>query len=168
MSPNPVSPDQIKAICEQEWLADQSDCSGFVKAVAVQLGVLNGPADDIVDEIQNSPWEVLADGRAAAEKTPQPGMFVVGGLKGSDEQQPSQHGHVVVVVAGPLGARHLSHRILGQTRFEWAEGNHGKLGLAGRRPEPGDLRRPQGLILKVDRWLGGFCRCPIGSAFESG
>ncbi len=103
MSPNPVSPDQIIAICEQQWPAHQNDCSGFVKAVAAQLGVaLNGLADDIVDEIQDEPWEVLDDGPAAAQKAAQPGMFVVGGLKGSDEQQPSQHGHVVVVVPGPL------------------------------------------------------------------
>jgi hypothetical protein len=103
MGPNPVSPDQIITICEQAWPAHQSDCSGFVKAVAAQLGVaLNGLADDIVDEIQDEPWEVLDDGPAAAGKAAQAGMFVVGGLKGSDEQQPSQHGHVVVVVAGPL------------------------------------------------------------------
>jgi hypothetical protein len=89
--------------CEAEWDAHQSDCSGFTKAVATRLGVtLTGMADDIVDEIQHAPWSPVADGPAAAQAAAQ-GRFVVAGLNGADQQVPDPaHGHVVVVVQGPL------------------------------------------------------------------
>lgn len=88
--------------CEAEWDAHKSDCSGFVKAVAARLGVtLTGLADDIVDEIQQSPWHAIADGPGAAASAAN-GNFVVAGLKGADQVNPDPHGHVVVVVQGPL------------------------------------------------------------------
>jgi hypothetical protein len=86
--------------CEAEWDAHKSDCSGFAKAVGIRLGVaLMGMADDIVDEIQQAPWSILADGPAAADQAAQ-GRFVIAGLKGSDQQMPDAHGHVVVIVQG--------------------------------------------------------------------
>jgi hypothetical protein len=82
--------------CEADFDAHTSDCSGFLKAVASDLGIaLTGMADDIVDEIQVAPWIPLADG-VAAKAQADLGFFVVGGLKDTP------HGHVVVVVQGPL------------------------------------------------------------------
>jgi hypothetical protein len=43
----------------------------------------------------------LADGVAAAASAAA-GKFVVGGLLGSEQAVPDLHGHVVVIVAGPL------------------------------------------------------------------
>ena len=89
-------------VCEDEWPANKGDCSGFVKDVAASLGVsLSGRANDIVDQIAGPGWTKLTDGKAAKHAADE-GKFVVGGLKGSDQQTPSAHGHVVVVVAGPL------------------------------------------------------------------
>lgn len=89
-------------VCEDEWPANKDDCSGFVKDVAASLGVsLSGQANDIVDQIAGPGWTKLTDGKAAKQAADE-GKFVVGGLKGSDQQTPSTHGHVVVVVAGPL------------------------------------------------------------------
>jgi hypothetical protein len=90
--------------CEAEWDAYQSDCSGFAKAVAVRLGIttLTGMANDIVGEIAAAPWSPVADGPTAAAQAAQ-GRLVIAGLNGADQQVPDPaHGHVVVVVQGPL------------------------------------------------------------------
>lgn len=87
---------KIVAACEKHWAANQNDCSGFVKDVAADLGInLSGQANEIVDVIQKSPWTVLKSGAEAKEKAVL-GKFVIGGLKDTP------HGHVVVVVDGPL------------------------------------------------------------------
>jgi hypothetical protein len=86
---------RVIAACESNWEAHKSDCSGFVKAVAGDLGlVMTGMANDIVDNIQLAPWKVVGSGPAASGMA-QTG-FVVAGLKETG------HGHVVVVVPGPL------------------------------------------------------------------
>ena len=147
MSPNPVTPDRITTICEREWPAHQSDCSRFVKAVAAQLGiVLTGLADDIVDQIKNPPWQTLADGPAAKDAA-EAGMLVVGGLKGSAEQHPSAHGHVVVVVAGPLcrnayptaywGKLGSSGRKATTVNWAWRAGDRDHVTYAARRVQSG-------------------------------
>ena len=88
--------------CEAEWDAHQSDCSGFARAVAARLGVtLTGMANDIVGEIVAAPWSPVADGPTAAAQAAQ-GRLVIAGLNGADQQVPDAHGHVVVVVQGPL------------------------------------------------------------------
>jgi len=88
--------------CEAEWDAHRSDCSGFARAVAARLGVtLTGMADDIVAEIATAPWSTIADGPTAAAQAAQ-GRLVIAGLNGADQQVPDPHGHVVVIVAGPL------------------------------------------------------------------
>jgi hypothetical protein len=93
---------EVIEACTAEWNVHKSDCSGFVKAVGRHFNVqLNGLADDIVDQISTGQWKPLPDGSAAAASAAT-GAFVVAGLKGADESQPSAHGHVVVVVAGPL------------------------------------------------------------------
>jgi hypothetical protein len=89
-------PQEIINTCEANFDAHTSDCSGFLKAVAGSLGItITGMADDIVDAIHSAPWTPLPDGIAAKAQADQ-GFFVVGGLKDTP------HGHVVVVVRGPL------------------------------------------------------------------
>ena len=87
---------RIKALCEKHWEKHRSDCSGFVKAVTSELGVvLTGQANDIVAQMQKGSWRLLASGGAAREQATA-GSLVLGGLV----DQP--HGHVVIVVPGPL------------------------------------------------------------------
>src|SRR4051794_36131864 len=82
---------KIIRLCEAHWDAYKSDCSGFVKAVAADLGVtISGLANDIVGKMESAPWVPLKSGVAAKEKADL-GYFVVGGLKAEP------HGHVVVV-----------------------------------------------------------------------
>jgi hypothetical protein len=86
----------VATTCESHWAAHASDCSGFVKAVAAEVGVtLTGQANDIVDAIQAFPWKTATGGLDAATKA-EMGYLVVGGLKA----QPN--GHVVVVVPGTV------------------------------------------------------------------
>jgi len=47
------------------------------------------------------PWVALADGPAALASA-QAGKLVVAGLRGDEQASPNPHGHVVVVVDGPL------------------------------------------------------------------
>jgi GH24 family phage-related lysozyme (muramidase) len=94
--------DKIIATCEDKWDANKSDCNAFVKAVATEYGItLAGVADDIVDTIKGSGWEQLSDG-IAAKAAADDGKLVIGGLKGADHDPPRDHGHVVIVVSGPL------------------------------------------------------------------
>jgi hypothetical protein len=98
----------IIEVCEANWDAHQSDCSGFVKAVATVLQVTTFAAGDdanaIVDKLRTaSDWTALGGGDGPAAKAQaDAGMLVIAGLKGSDQVQPDTHGHVVVVVTGPL------------------------------------------------------------------
>lgn len=87
---------KIIALCEKYWEQHKKDCSGFVKEVAGELGVkLHGQANEIVDQIQKMPWKTVKSGVEAKLQATN-GMFVVGGLKDTP------HGHVVIVVPGPL------------------------------------------------------------------
>lgn len=94
---------QVRVACEAEWETNKSDCSAFVRAVASRIGAsVSGSADEITLTLNaGGPWTKLSDGPAAASAAHQ-GLFVVAGLQGADEVVPSQHGHVVVVVDGPL------------------------------------------------------------------
>ena len=93
--------EEVIDVCKAVWPADKSDCSAFVRDVAGRLGVeIAGNADAIVD-MMRADWQRLADGPAACAAA-DAGMLVVAGLKGSEQQVPSGHGHVVVVVSGPL------------------------------------------------------------------
>lgn len=112
----------IVAICEANWDANKSDCSAFVSAVADAVGIdLDGNADAITDTIQGSSWSALADGAAAAAAAAS--NLVVAGLKGSDQDPPTTHGHVVVVVPGDLAQDKYPHAY-------W-----GKLGGIGKKNE---------------------------------
>ena len=96
----------VRAACAANFAAHQGDCSGFVKAVATQIGVpLQGNANNIVDSIRNGGnWQSLADGREANGRAAA-GDFVVGGMRGDEQLNHDVHGHVVVVV----GDKPLAH-----------------------------------------------------------
>jgi hypothetical protein len=97
-----ITPQNIIDLCKKEWVFHKSDCSAFVEGVAADLGIkLTGQADDIVGEIHGGNWTLLPNGIAAKQKA-DAGGFVIGGLKGADNVPPQDHGHVVVVVSGPL------------------------------------------------------------------
>lgn len=90
-----VLAEKIVAACERHWDEHQGNCSGFVKAVASDLGVsLTGQANDIIDQINENGWAI--DSGQEARDWAEAGYLVVAGLKA----QPN--GHVVVVVPGPL------------------------------------------------------------------
>jgi hypothetical protein len=95
--------DRVREACEDCFEAHASDCSGFARAVADELGVpLEGLADQIVGILRTGPgWTALKDGVAAAQSA-QAGKLVIAGLRGSEQARPDAHGHVVVVVGGPL------------------------------------------------------------------
>jgi hypothetical protein len=94
-------PDLVIEMCEAVWPKDKSDCSAFVRDVGDRLGVaLTGDANAIVDTLRHK-WRRLHDGAAALAACAE-GYFVVAGLKGSEQHEPSPHGHVVVVVNGPM------------------------------------------------------------------
>src|SRR5579864_3271239 len=96
-------PDRVKNSCEANFIAHSDDCSGFVRAVAAQLGVtLDGLANKIVDTIRTDPQWTRLTGGVAANQAAADGKLVIGGLKGSEQAHPDEHGHVVVVVEGPL------------------------------------------------------------------
>ncbi|MEJ0020917.1 MAG: hypothetical protein WDN25_31090 [Acetobacteraceae bacterium] len=95
--------DPVKAACEACFAANKGDCSAFARAVAARLDVpLAGLADAIADVLRSGPgWTPLPDGVAAAASA-RDGKLVLGALKGKEQAHPNAHGHVVVVVDGPL------------------------------------------------------------------
>jgi hypothetical protein len=95
--------DRVRDACENCFEAHKADCSGFARAVADALGVtLQGLADQIVETLRGGAgWTPLKDGVAAA-RSAEAGKLVIAGLKGSEQARPDVHGHVVVVVGGPL------------------------------------------------------------------
>jgi hypothetical protein len=99
-------PDSVRAACEAQFAAHSGDCSGFVIAVAATFGIdVRGQANDIVDMIRTDPnWQVLPNGPAAAGAAAT--RLVLAGLRGDEQVEHSNHGHVVVVVPGPM-ARNL-------------------------------------------------------------
>jgi hypothetical protein len=117
---------KILRACEKHWDAHKDDCSGFVKAVAAELGIaLTGQANDIYEQIQRSPWSVIARGKRGGEHAATAGIaagyggkFVVGASRNS-----SGHGHVAVIVehsgAGAMSVKsargtHCSERSCGR------------------------------------------------------
>jgi len=95
----------VELACAAVWDQYKSDCSGFAKAVAQRVGIdLSGDADAIVDTIRaGTPWNPLKDGVEAA-RTAEDKALVIGGLKSSELTPPRAHGHVVIVVPGPLAS----------------------------------------------------------------
>ncbi len=103
----PFTADDVVRECEALWAAHQTDCSGFVRAVAGALGVaINGDADEIVALITGSAdWTSCADGIAASDEATR-AKLVVAGLTAAEVGNGATHGHVIVVVR-PSGA--LAH-----------------------------------------------------------
>jgi len=90
--------------CTQFWNADIKDCAGFARDVAAALGVtLAGNANAIADTLAGGldDWEIL-DGGATAAARAAAGDLVLAGLRGDAQTTPNVHGHVVVIVPGPL------------------------------------------------------------------
>ena len=103
-----MDPQHIIDVCEANWEAQKSNCSGFVKVVAAALGVstfaAGEDANQIVDTLQAATdWTPLTPGDGvAAKQQADAGLLVIAGLKGAEQVNPDPHGHVVVVVSGPL------------------------------------------------------------------
>jgi cell wall-associated NlpC family hydrolase len=87
----------IFLLAEQNWDAHKSDCSGYVRAVAADLGIpLHGFANQLVDYWSRSPsWVTLGNDAARASELAAQGYFVVAGKK-----EKEGHGHVVIIVPG--------------------------------------------------------------------
>lgn len=93
---------KIIDVCENEWPANKGDCSAFVKDVTSVFGItLTGQANDIVEQVRSDGWTQLEDGKAA-KSAADDGLLVIGGLRGDEQKTPTENGHVVVVVSGPL------------------------------------------------------------------
>jgi len=84
--------------CEKYWEDYKDDCSGFVKAVAADVGVrlMGLQANDIVDEMLSSIWWRKLEDGSDANRWAGDGFFVLAGLK------KDPNGHVVVIVPGAL------------------------------------------------------------------
>ncbi|MFH1982729.1 MAG: hypothetical protein ABIL58_12875 [Pseudomonadota bacterium] len=95
--------DQIIQACKElrEIEENANYCNKFVSAVGNTFNVLlSGNADDIVNQIRGANWtQHKHDGQAAAFAAVN-GKFVVAGM--TSAELGSAHGHVVVVVKGPL------------------------------------------------------------------
>ncbi|MEM5366839.1 NlpC/P60 family protein [Paraburkholderia azotifigens] len=86
--------DPVIRACEHQWDAHKSDCSGFVRAVATELGIsLSGNANQLVALMNSSSqWRDLGTDASQAMSYANNGYLVVAGLATSG------HGHVAVVV----------------------------------------------------------------------
>jgi hypothetical protein len=100
--------DLIKA-CQESWdeenlpgMPNSSNCSGFLRSVAHRLNktTFGGQADDMIQYIRNN-WTPVDTGSDAAAWAAQ-GALVVAGLKGSEHKPKRGHGHVAVIVPGPI------------------------------------------------------------------
>jgi len=90
--------------CTRYWNADRGNCSKFACDVASALGVtLTGNANAIADIVAGGldDWETLDGGVTAAARAAA-GQLVLAALRGDAQTTPNVHGHVVVVVPGPL------------------------------------------------------------------
>ena len=97
-----VSAADIMAVCQSNYPAHTNDCSGFARACAAALSVpLQGLADQIYQTIIGGNGWTVTTGAAGAQQASM-GHFTLGALMGSMQAHPNAHGHVVVVVQGPL------------------------------------------------------------------
>jgi hypothetical protein len=83
----------IKEACEKHWDSHIYNCSGFAKAVAIELGVMDyfGLANDLIARMSKKPWKSLGKSETEANKFIKDGYFVVAGFK----EEPN--GHVVIL-----------------------------------------------------------------------
>lgn len=129
-----VAARKVIQACIANWDAHKADCSGFVKAVAAELGVrLGGQANDILKALA-ADWWPIPGGLAAAEYAGA-GYLVVAGLAADP------NGHVVVVVPGPLAHGKYPTAWWGQLggvgkkaktlNFSWNQSDRNKVGYWG-------------------------------------
>src|SRR5438093_10296126 len=58
---------RIVAACTKHWPGEDHNCSGFVKAVAADLGIsLSGQANEIYDQIKSRSWTSIGTGVSAS------------------------------------------------------------------------------------------------------
>jgi len=102
-------PQTVIDFCEQEYSGNNDDCNKFLEAVSGDLNItLFQPGDNtdaiiqrLRDATATGAWTKLIDGPDGKSKA-DAGRFVIAGLKGADHNPPRAHGHVAVVVSGPL------------------------------------------------------------------
>lgn len=96
----------IIAVCQDGITRFPNDCAGFVRSIANASGVLLfGNANAIV--LNLGAGRRLHDG-VAAQRAAAAGELVIGGV------QESGHGHVVVVVDGPMNRGRYPYAFWGQ------------------------------------------------------
>jgi hypothetical protein len=96
--------DKVIAACENCFEQNKSDCSGFARCVGDTVHItMTGDANAIITSFSasGSKWKELTDGKQAADKAAS-GWLVIGCLPGRLHTPPEAHGHLVVVVRGPL------------------------------------------------------------------
>lgn len=73
--------DPVISACESNWEAHKSDCSGFVRAVAAELGVsLHGLANELVTSMGSSAaWRDLGANATQAMSYANNGYLVIAG-----------------------------------------------------------------------------------------
>lgn len=106
-APNPDAL-RIEETCKAVWGESgpqgpyKNACNFYVIEVAHRLGFsLSGVADQLIDKIQASPWQRLADG-PAARAAAQQGKLVIAGVKSAVYDPPRTEGHVTIVTPGDM------------------------------------------------------------------
>jgi formylmethanofuran dehydrogenase subunit C len=95
--------DDIIEACKQarNATANVDHCNMFVLDVAARCGItLHGNADQILGQTSGAGWRRLGNDGVAAGAAAANGDLVVGGM--TSEALGGAHGHVVIVVKGPL------------------------------------------------------------------
>ena len=95
--------DEIIGACRQlrAITANADNCNLFAVAVAQRFDVaLRGTADQIMETVTGADWTQHGTDGKVASQAAQAGALVVGGM--TSQALGDAHGHVVIVVAGPL------------------------------------------------------------------
>ena len=110
----PSNAQKVIDACNLHWAANQGDCNKFAKAVAQELRVTIPPgadADGIIDFLsRDAAWTQLTLGSGTAAKAAaDAGKFVLGGMRSTEHNPVRPHGHVLVVLSGPLDPAHQKY-----------------------------------------------------------
>jgi hypothetical protein len=132
-----MSARDIIALCQRNIRRFPDDCAAFVRSVANQCGViLTGNANDICAQIRSAPQRAWSGSDAAARAAE--GYLVIAGLAAPG------HGHVVIVVEGPVAegcypyafwGQYQGLTVLGKTVNVGFTRGHGKLTYAFQRAD---------------------------------
>ena len=94
---------KILEACKKAYDAQKANCNFFLEAVFFDVTnvTLTGTADDLVEKFSSDAgWKKVERVQAIADQ--EAGKFVVAGLTSSDHADDREHGHVAVLVSGPL------------------------------------------------------------------